>query len=138
MADNDTGTDREFTRIEAAAFLTEIGRKMSPQRLAKKVTEGMGPPFTKNGRSVIYKESELRTWAASPDSNAKGGRGKRVTRNAPVNMIAPGMSKRLPAELVSILREHVILAERFADGTADGITGYQFARSLATLRRLVS
>ena len=127
------GTDREFTRVEAAAFLTEIGHKISPQRLATRATEDLGPPFKKNGRgrNVVYKESELRAWAASPDAKAKGGRGKRAPR------VAPPARSAQEVDLRAFLRDHLELADELASGTADVWTGYRFAQSIATLRKLV-
>jgi len=127
---NGTG-EREFNRVEAAAFLTELGRKITPQRLATRAADGKGPPFEKNGRRVTYREAELRAWISSPEGVHKGGRGKRAPRDVRPQTFGSGIDLR------TVLSEHVELAEKFADGTADAVIGFRFARSLATLRRLV-
>jgi len=144
------GPDREFTRVEAAAFLTELGRKISPQRLATRATEGIGPPFSKTGkgRGVTYKESELRAWAVSPEAHHKGGRGKKAPgRKAKHNPSAAkaallvGDELRKLAQTVdlgTVLREHVALADQFFQGGGDMMSAARFVRSIETLRRLVS
>ena len=70
--------EREFTRVEAAVFLTELGRKMSQQRLATRASEGLPPEFEKQGTKTIYRESVLRDFAVKSEN--KGGRGKRTNK----------------------------------------------------------
>lgn len=51
-------------RIEASEYLyLKHGWKVAPATLAKKVTEGGGPPFYKVNRSPLYPRAELDRWA---------------------------------------------------------------------------
>ncbi len=50
--------DEWFTTPEAAHYL-----KVSRQWLEKLRTYGGGPPYTKLGRRVVYKRSDLDRWA---------------------------------------------------------------------------
>ena len=129
------GPDRTFTRTEAAAFLTDKGRPITPQRLATRATEGKGPPFEKDGRTPRYKESTLVAWLDSPEASHKGGRGKRVTPTRKPRK-AQGETAIGATDLRQVLKEHVELAEAFVSGKAGAMDGYRFAQSIATLKRL--
>ena len=137
MSDQSNGAlDALFTRVEAAAFLTELGHKITPARLAGRGSEGTGPPFTKQGRYPVYKESELRQWARSPEAGHKGGRGKRAPK---LRAVPPDVAKRLHVrDLATVVREHVELADEFfKSDTPNMMAAARFVRSIELLRRMV-
>ena len=60
---------KQFSRKEAAAFLTRIGFKISAATLAayamRDNASRKGPPFIRTGwRTIRYSEDDLRAWAA--------------------------------------------------------------------------
>jgi hypothetical protein len=138
------GVDRTFSRLEAAAFLTDLGRKITPQRLATRAVEGLGPAFEKDGRNVVYKESVLRAWVDSPEVANKGGRGKKTKRNPSAALAARRVGDVLreaqqgDRDLRAVLKEHITLADALMSGQAGAMVGFQFARSVETLRKLVA
>ena len=125
--------DRTMTRVEAAAYLTEKGRPTKVSTLAKYAGDGRGPPFTKEDRSTIYKQSDLDTWFAQGMSRA-AGRPRKARANGKVETALPPKI----VDLRALLIEHCELAERFANSTDDATAGFKFARNLDKLRRLVS
>lgn len=52
-----------FTRDRAAKFLQELGYPISANRLAKLAVEGDGPAYRRWGGRVLYRESDLISWA---------------------------------------------------------------------------
>ena len=52
-------------RRAAADFLAERGFPCSPATLATAVTRGGGPTFQKFGTRVLYRQSDLVSWAES-------------------------------------------------------------------------
>lgn len=54
-----------LTRIEAAAFLAELGFPATRSGLAKVACLGTGPAFRKFGARTLYDPSDLISWAES-------------------------------------------------------------------------
>jgi hypothetical protein len=52
-----------LSRVQAAAYLTEIGFPTAPSRLAKFAVSGGGPAYRKWGLSTVYLPSDLVAWA---------------------------------------------------------------------------
>jgi hypothetical protein len=55
--------DKMFTRDEAAAALSELGYPTTPAVLATLASRGGGPSYHRFGKRVIYRGSDLVTWA---------------------------------------------------------------------------
>jgi hypothetical protein len=126
-------TDRELTRAEAAAYLSEKGRATQVSTLAKYAGDGKGPTFSKDEGRASYKESELDRWLAEGPTTT--GRPRKVRGKAkPIATDLPSKVVDLRAALI----EHIELADLFASRNGDAYIGFQFARSLDKLRRLVS
>lgn len=58
---------------EAAAFL-----RLSPRTLERQRRLGIGPPFEKYGRRVVYELSKLRAYAYRDSSNDQAGSSQEV------------------------------------------------------------
>jgi hypothetical protein len=120
-------TDRELTRAEAAAYLSEKGRTTRVSTLAKYAGDGRGPAFAKGMRGrVTYKQSELDRWFASGMSHAAaGGRPRKSKAAAKVG------------DDVTLFRIHVLpMIDRLVEGTATFQDGVDFADARALLQRL--
>jgi len=134
----------KLSRIEAAAYLTTMGHDVKPSTLAKYAQGENGPKFAREegARRVFYLKGDLNQWAHDHPPTLKNGRPKASVRNGKEKAAAPMRGtvdgSRLSSELVSMLRLHVVLADRFAGGTANASDGYRFAQSLTELRKMVS
>lgn len=55
--------ERLLNRVEASAFLAELGYRVSAATLAKLACSGDGPLMTTFGRAVLYHPKVLLDWA---------------------------------------------------------------------------
>lgn len=63
-----------LTRAEAAAWFADRGLKvMTADRLEKLAVKREGPPFSKLGRYVYYRPSELQAWLDAEWTRNRGG-----------------------------------------------------------------
>lgn len=51
-----------LTREKSAAYLSELGYPMTPQRLAKLAVSGGGPAYRRWGNVAVYRVDDLLAW----------------------------------------------------------------------------
>lgn len=133
---------RQMSRVEAAAYLTTKGLKLSPVTLAKYAVGGTGPKFTKvdGDRKVYYTLADLDAYVTDPSRPKRGssglgsGHGRRPGSKNKMTaaMITPGDEQVLPAVL-----EYMAVVERIVTGGATFSDGVEYARVAEKLRQLM-
>jgi hypothetical protein len=119
-------TDREMSRVEAAAYLTDKGRSTKVATLAKYVSSGEGPPFTKNNRNVVYKQSDLDAWLEKgPPTTGRPAARKKERAYTNKN------------ELLDALAEFMPMVDRLVAGKGTFADGLRFAQVFSQLKRFV-
>jgi hypothetical protein len=79
-----TTEDTLFTRIQAAAYLSEKHKlKTSPKSLAKYVVTGGGPRYRKHGSRAIYTQTHLDEYAASKITEPRKSTSERTAKGQP-------------------------------------------------------
>lgn len=136
-------SERLYTRIEAAAWLTHHGINVLPQTMAGWVSKGIGPtvmhrPSKSGGRPrAAYKESDLAAWLADhPKGMARHG-GPRVTDATFAMVERPNGRLGIHEPARVVISDFLAVADRMTDGTGTFHDGVRYAQGLERLRGLL-